>query len=82
MLRAAGGLALDAGTTQAFASALNANQSVVPSSGDTVVMTQNNLDGLLMLNPGATLAALTVTPPENNVGTPTFTARPGQETLL
>ncbi len=67
MLRGAASFGISAADATAAAPLLDANQTVVPLSGDTVQMTQNNLDGLLMLNPAGTLAALTVTLPSDGV---------------
>lgn len=55
----------DAGIFSANDSANRADQSVVPTTGQTVTMTDNDKDGILYLNPAALLAALTVTLPSN-----------------
>lgn len=42
---------------------LTERQAAAPASGATVQMTDNNKDGILLLSPAATLAALTVVLP-------------------
>jgi hypothetical protein len=53
------------GVYSANDSANRADQSVVPTTGQNVVMTDNDKDGILYLNPAGLLAALTVTLPSN-----------------
>lgn len=49
----------------ASAAALTDFQTATPTTGQTVVMNDNTLDGVLYLTPAGTLATLTVTLPTN-----------------
>ena len=42
---------------------LDANQTASPTTGQTVTLTNNNLDGSCAITPAGTLAALTITLP-------------------
>lgn len=53
------------GGAAATAAALTDYQTASPTTGQTVVMNDNSIDGLLYLTPAGTLATLTVTLPTN-----------------
>ena len=63
MLRAAGPSAVSSADAATLAPLLDANQSVSPTTGQTVVLTNNNLDGSCAITPAGLLAALTITLP-------------------
>lgn len=63
MLRSAGPNAMSAADALALVSNLYANQAASPTTGQTVVLTDNRLDGACAITPAGTLAALTITLP-------------------
>lgn len=56
---------VSSGTAASSAAALTDYQTVAPTSGQTVVMTDNSLDGVLYLTPSGLLALLNITMPSN-----------------
>ena len=63
MLRGAGPPAATAADAAALAPLLDANQAFSPTTGQTITLTNSNLDGSCALTPAGTLAALTITLP-------------------
>jgi hypothetical protein len=54
---------LSASDASALVSNFDANQSASPTTGQTVTLTNSNLDGSAAITPAGTLAALTITLP-------------------
>jgi len=67
MLRAAGPLALTSADAVTIAPLLDANQAFSPTTGQTITLTKNNLDGACAITPAGTLASLTITLPDESV---------------